>query len=227
LVESNKAETAPQRFNKRVVECRLAAKILGKTLSTSTSSSAPSSASASLPDTLRQVQESLSCTLDQMIVHVNTVLHKQPYTIEEITQILGPSQSVQVPPNLSNEFHLWKRAFHVYNESLLVQKFHQGGKAEVLGDLMNKSHQSCKELFECSCEELDNLVEICRSAGALGCRLTGAGWGGCTVSLVPHEIVGSFLQIVRKKYFGKVTEEAVGECLFQTSPGNGAFIVKL
>ena len=65
---------------------------------------------------------------------------------------------------------------------------------------MNESHASCRDLYDCSSEQLDELTTLCRASGALGSRLTGAGWGGCTVSLVKKDILPEFLSKVESYY---------------------------
>lgn len=92
---------------------------------------------------------------------------------------------------------------------------------------MNESHASCRDLYDCSATDLDRLVDVCRGAGALGCRLTGAGWGGCCVSLVPQEGLEGFLKRVRREYFvvcraREVEGRPVEEYLFVTRPAEGA-----
>lgn len=66
-------------------------------------------------------------------------------------------------------------------------------KAVLLGILMNESQQSCAQLYECSSSKLDELTSMAISFGALGSRLTGAGWGGCSVSLVEHGRAQEFI----------------------------------
>ncbi|VDM32805.1 unnamed protein product [Hydatigera taeniaeformis] len=93
-----------------------------------------------------------------------------------------------------------------------------------LGELMNASHESCRDLYKCSCPELDRLVDICRWAGSYGSRLTGAGWGGCVISLVPESHSEEFLATVAKTYYN-ATPEAVSQELFLTQPGRAAGII--
>lgn len=65
-----------------------------------------------------------------------------------------------------------------------------------------------------------------RKSGAVGSRLTGAGWGGCAVSMVPSEKVESFLQAVRKAYYLPDPRRAALEkqSLFVSKPGGGAAV---
>jgi len=66
---------------------------------------------------------------------------------------------------------------------------------------MNESQYSCRELYECSCPEIDEITSIAIKKGALGSRLTGAGWGGCTVSLVEESKCEEFIQGMIKDYY--------------------------
>ncbi len=69
------------------------------------------------------------------------------------------------------------------------------------GQLMNESHNSLRNLYEVTGRELDIMVEeSCKCDGVVGSRMTGAGFGGCTVSLVKRDSIDSFIATVRKNY---------------------------
>jgi galactokinase len=97
-----------------------------------------------------------------------------------------------------------KRARHVITEDARTLEGVEALKAGDLarfGQLMNASHESLKEDYEVSCAELDALVAAARSVeGVYGSRMTGAGFGGCTVSLVADSAVETFLQRVPTLY---------------------------
>jgi galactokinase len=70
-----------------------------------------------------------------------------------------------------------------------------------LGALMNESHNSLRDDYEVSCSELDILVELARAQnGVYGSRMTGGGFGGCTISLLEENSVNSFAREVSKGY---------------------------
>lgn len=100
---------------------------------------------------------------------------------------------------------------------------------QALGDLMNASFDSCRDDFDCSCPELDELVALGRRSGSLGSRLTGAGWGGSTVSLVRRVDQDRFLDALRTEYFAKHAPETRGEALdravFASEPESGACVL--
>jgi len=97
-----------------------------------------------------------------------------------------------------------KMCRHVISENWRVKEAVvalRRGDVVRFGQLMNLSHQSLRDEFQVSCRELDLLVEIARSVdGVLGARLTGAGFGGCTVNLVRKTSAPLLAQTVEEKY---------------------------
>jgi len=97
-----------------------------------------------------------------------------------------------------------KRATHVVTENDRVReavKMLDQGDLKFFGKLMYDSHKSLREDYEVSSKELDVLVDLARQQpGVLGARMTGAGFGGCTVNLVERNAADSFAEAVREGY---------------------------
>lgn len=96
------------------------------------------------------------------------------------------------------------RVEHVVSENERVVRSREvlkSGDLVEFGKLMNGSHDSARDLYEVSCDELEAMVEVTRAApGALSGRMAGAGFGGCAVSLVKDEFVEQFLGVVAVDY---------------------------
>lgn len=85
----------------------------------------------------------------------------------------------------------------------------KAGDIESFGKLMNQSHISLRDDYDVSCEEIDILVDLAwKIPGVLGSRITGGGFGGCTVSIVKNESVDTFIETIGKTYLEKVGHEA-------------------
>lgn len=224
LAKLNKAATAD--FNCRVVECRLAAQIIAKN----------NGLEWQKIRKLGELQEAMSVNLTTMISMVNRVLHKQPYTKQEVVEVLETTSEhlneVSLTPNTKDiqSFKLHQRALHVFEEALRVQKFHQACKEgdlkteSTLGELMSASHKSLKELYECSHPQLDKIVDLSEGV-AHGVRLTGAGWGGCAVALVAPHLVEKYISLLKEKFYKDMDAEGNLDLLvFSTAPNSGACI---
>lgn len=117
-----------------------------------------------------------------------------------------------------------KRCRHVVSEDervvQAVAALRTGDVAE-FGRLMDLSHASLRDDYEVSCPELDGMVEAARSApGCLGARMTGAGFGGCTVNLVRSEDASEFAREVAGRYHREIgVMPEVYLC--EASPGAG------
>ena len=116
-----------------------------------------------------------------------------------------------------------KRARHIITENARVKEFAaaaDAGDAERMGRLMVESHASLRDDYEVSCAELDFLVEAAMEVpGVLGARMTGGGFGGCTVNLVPKDEVENLRAALSSQYvqrFGRLPE------LYRCRPAAGA-----
>jgi galactokinase len=115
------------------------------------------------------------------------------------------------------------RCKHIITENARVLKAREAllqSDMEQFGRLMVEAHASMRDDFAASCEEVDALVEIAmRQAGCFGARITGGGFGGCTVNVVSVEMAEPFVAAVREEY-QKATSIAA-EC-FVCTPSDGA-----
>lgn len=105
-----------------------------------------------------------------------------------------------------------KRAKHaVYENQRTVQSIQalQTGNLPLFGELMNASHTSLRDDYEVSCPEIDLLVALAQAMpGVIGSRITGGGFGGCTVSVVENDTVETFVSEIGSKYLETFGHEA-------------------
>ena len=105
---------------------------------------------------------------------VSCLAEVKPYQLEEYKMMLPPL--------------IYRRAKHVVEECervYLAAEAMRTGDMKRFGKILNASHESLRELYEVTGKELDSLANAAQSfQGCLGSRMTGAGFGGCTVSLV-------------------------------------------
>jgi galactokinase len=99
---------------------------------------------------------------------------------------------------------IFRRCRHVITENARVLEAGealQKGDLKAFGELMNESHRSLREDYEVSCKELDLMVELAGKVdGVYGARMTGGGFGGCTVNLVSKNHVAEFKRRVASGY---------------------------
>ena len=250
LITSDKAVTAPKHYNLRVVECTLATVVLAKLHDISLNPD-----ESSLGFCLRNFQQeymkkqgrlesSLEDQLDELINVTQKGLSKESYSREDISSILGidvhtlEKTYMSKFPIQASIFLLRQRATHVLHEARRVIFFKNTltnspaldtTTLEYLGNLMNETQDSCKNIYECSCPEIDDICAIARRTGTYGSRLTGAGWGGCTVHLLPTEKVEAVTEALKKeyyfKYFPEISEEKLKKAIVISKPSQGSSVI--
>ena len=154
--------------------------------------------------------------------------------LKAIQTVLNVSCLAEVSPKQFNEVKyllsgvVAKRAEHVVMECDRVQKAVaalKAGNIEDLGQLLNESHYSLRDLYEVTGKELDTLSAFARKeADCLGSRMIGAGFGGCTISIVKKTAVEGFI-----RHVGKAYQDAIGykASFYETSIEDGITVEKL
>ena len=261
FVAADKHDTAPLCYNLRVVECALAAEVLARKLGSIAlpKDAGPLGVSLrGLHDAYFEKSEGIADNLEvskrefakqlQILVRLTekTLSKHEGYSREEISDVLHISVDELDKRYMSKfsvraeRFMLRQRALHVYTEAARVLSFmeileHPPNESEdllrKLGSIMNETQESCRTAYNCSCVELDELCSLARSAGAYGSRLTGAGWGGCSVHLMAADKVDEIKQVWIEKFYKKrfpdMTEEKLAEAIVVSKPGSGSCIFDL
>jgi galactokinase len=133
----------------------------------------------------------------------------------------SPEQLETVASQLP-ELALW-RARHVISEDARVGQFVEAsaaGDPRRMGQLMLESHASLRDDYQVSCVELDFLVEAAmKIAGVYGARMTGGGFGGCTVTLLSADAVDSFQAQISSAYRDRF---GVTPSVYTCRPSEGA-----
>jgi N-acetylgalactosamine kinase len=212
---ADKSGTVRAEYNRRVVECSLAARILGRTLKLDDVTI--------LGDVVRALPEWNAADL------VNKLAAASPPRIgadlREAANILGVSQSAldvellghgstRITLDSNRPLEILKRARHVLSETERVIRAAdvlEAGRLDEMGTLMNASHQSLADDFECSTARLEAIVECARRGGAFGARLTGAGFGGSIVALCDVASADAVIESIDLGYYAKIAQAASPE----------------
>ncbi|KAI0016487.1 galactokinase [Xylariomycetidae sp. FL0641] len=255
-VTSNKQVTGPIHYNLRVVECSMAAAYLNAKLCPKGTELPKDAGPLGVSirgfhnNYFKGSEKSMPEQLTELIdLAKSTLTQEEGYTLEEVASGMGvtvedvKSRFMSSFPVRGERFKLRQRALHVFTEALRVLQFlslledpaqapSSGDTVaynQKLGNLLNETQDSCREVYECSAPEIDELCTIAREAGAYGSRLTGAGWGGCTVHLVPADKI----EVIRKawidKYYSKrqLSDKEMEAAIVVSRPMNGSAVMNL
>lgn len=150
---------------------------------------------------------------------VNAIKTKYPNVTALRDAVMGYLEEVK---NEIDEV-VFRRCKHVISEderTALSISALKTNNFDLFGKLLNGSHDSLRDDYEVSCKELDIMVDAARSMDFVyGARVTGGGFGGCTVNLVQHDSVEKFSKEIKIKYKEKTGIEPE---LFSFLPSNGA-----
>ncbi|MBN2308299.1 MAG: galactokinase [Candidatus Hydrogenedentes bacterium] len=204
LVKAEKTGAALTRYNEGPLSCRLIRALVEKQAQTEFGDEIELAHLADLwygPLCLTNAE--VASLFDAAFEKDTTTLEEAAAALDMAPQAIRDAWIGELPEP-EGGFPLRARARHQLTEFKRVDAARDlalTGDAIGFGRLMNESHASCAQDYAVSCPELDELVAIARRAGSIGSRLTGAGFGGCTVNLVPAKDVDRFRATVERQYY--------------------------
>ena len=227
---ADKSGQVREEYNRRVIECAIAARILGKARGLENV--------RVLGDLVKQLAKWDARDL------VETLAKSAPerVSIAEASKILKVGEELLRAGILGQgglgihideirPLEILRRARHVLTETARVNLAAEAlasGRLEEMGALMNASHRSLRDDFDASTPGLDAMVTCAREAGALGARLTGAGFGGCIIALARESGAAAVLDRLESHYYAKLGAGAASRALHTVvHAGAGASVIEL
>jgi galactokinase len=163
--------------------------------------------------------------LHAVIAHLDTP--RATFSYRSVLEELTPFDLEEILDHVLDG-ELMKRFRHVITEATrvsLAEEAMRTGDLERFGALLSDSHISLRDDFEVSCDELDLLTDIAISSGAVGARLTGAGFGGCVLALASLERLEGVLGALREQFYRpRGIADPQEDHLFVAEPSAGASV---
>jgi N-acetylgalactosamine kinase len=211
LQVADKSGRVRGEYNRRVVECSLAARILGRALGFDDA--------RILGDIVKRAgrfdTEQLIGTLaEKSPAELATDLNDAARLLDLNRDALARDLLGEGPRRIvldARPLRILARARHVLGETARVMRAVdalEAGRLDKMGAFMNASHESLAADFECSTARLNALVEAARRGGALGARLTGAGFGGSIVALCRPDDAARVIERIDRDFYAKLGEPA-------------------
>ncbi|KPK61850.1 MAG: hypothetical protein AMK73_07520 [Planctomycetes bacterium SM23_32] len=236
-VKAEKTGRRRPHYNRRVIECSLGAQLLARELGLAAPEAGGPDAAPRLADLVArtgrapaQIVELLEHLLDGdeglTLKRAAGLFDLEP---GEFARRFLRMKDGSLLPMPGHGLRVLPRCRHVFGEAERTERAAdclRGGDLEEFGRLMNESHRSCAQHYEISVPELDELVLLMRQAGALGARLTGAGFGGFAIALAQEQRAGDVTLAVQKEFYaprGLPTADNV----FVFRPAEGAVLEEL
>jgi N-acetylgalactosamine kinase len=227
LEVADKSGRVRDEYNRRVVECAIAARILGKAYGLENVRVLGDVAKRLENWNARDLIETLVKSAPERIgiAQAATLLNIDEESLH--AEILGKNIHIDE----ARPLEILRRARHVLTETERVNLAADAlaaGRLDEMGALMDASHQSLRDDFDASTARLDAMVACARQAGALGARLTGAGFGGCIIALVHEADASAILKSLERNYYAKLATAAAARALHTVvHAGPGASVIEV